>query len=131
MPVLWEWRDTVLLITTVGAYSNQEMANAFAEMRGDKGFVRGTPLVFDARESKAELTKGDVDWRVGSFADAMKRDGFGPRMAFVLSTKEPHRYGIARMVQALSQLKGFETVIFRDLDEALRWARESSTGSAT
>ncbi|HEV8364789.1 MAG TPA: hypothetical protein VGQ52_14840 [Gemmatimonadaceae bacterium] len=39
MPILWEWRDSVLLITTVGAYSNEEMANAFAEMREDKRFV--------------------------------------------------------------------------------------------
>ena len=122
MPVLWEWRESVLLITTIGAYANEEMATAFAEMRADQRFVRGTPLVFDARESKAQLTKGDVDWRVGTFADALKRDGFGPRIAFVLTTDEPHRYGIARMVQALTQLKGFDIVIFRDVDQALRWA---------
>ena len=122
MPVLWEWRDSVLLITTIGAYANEEMATAFAEMRADQLFVRGTALVFDARESKAPLTKGDVDWRVGIFADALKREGFGPRIAFVLTTNEPHRYGIARMVQALTALKGFDIAIFRDVDEALRWA---------
>lgn len=122
MPVLWEWRDAVLLITTVGAYANEEMATAFAEVRAHQQFVRGTPVVFDARESKAQLTKGDVDWRVGVFADFLMREGFGPRIAFVLTTDEPHRYGIARMVQALTQLKGLDTVIFRDVDEALRWA---------
>ena len=123
MPVLWEWRDKVFLVTTIGAYENKEMADAFATMRSHPQFVAGSPVVFDARESKATLTKGDVEWRVGSFADALQRDGFGPRLAFVMTKDEPHRYGIARMVQALSQMKGFDTEIFSDVEEALRWAR--------
>lgn len=127
MPVSWEWRDSVLLVTTIGRYANQELADAFVKMSADTRFVRGTPVVFDARRSEAELTKGDIDWRVASFADSLQRAGFGPKLAFVLTKDEPHRYGIARMVQALSQLQGFDTQIFGDVEAALCWAREEAS----
>jgi hypothetical protein len=80
--------------------------------------------VFDARESKAVLTKADIEWRVGSFANTMRRNGFGPQIAFVLSASEPHRYGIARMVQALTE--GFDIDVFNDVEAALHWAREAA-----
>lgn len=123
MPVLWEWRDSILLVTTVGAYSNDELSRAFSEVRADPDFVGG-PVVFDARESKAALTKSDIEWRVGGFANMLRQHGFGPQLAFVLSGKEPHRYGIARMVQAL--VDGFDIEVFDNVDAALRWAHETA-----
>lgn len=131
MPVLWEWRDSVLLVTTIGDYPNQDLMTALEEMSVHSRFVRGTPLVFDARQSKAQLSKSDVDWRVGQLAAWLERSGFGPKMAFVLGSDEPHRYGIARMVQMLSEMKGFQVEIFRDVEDALTWARISESTLGT
>lgn len=125
MPVRWEWRESILMITTIGPYANDELAKAFGEMRSHERFVRGTPLLFDARDSKAELNRADIDWRVGPLANALKRDGFGPLIAFVVTDREPHRFGIARMVQTLTEAKGFEIEVFTDVDAALRWMRSA------
>ncbi|MGH7694796.1 MAG: hypothetical protein ACRENH_07435, partial [Gemmatimonadaceae bacterium] len=59
------------------------------------------------------------------------RDGFGPKLAFVLTAPEPHRYGIARMVQVLVQMKGFDVEIFSDVDDALAWAGKGQSSRST
>ncbi|MEW5917196.1 MAG: hypothetical protein AB1762_12365 [Gemmatimonadota bacterium] len=124
MPVHWEWRDSILLVTTIGAYGNDELSRAFVEIRADASFATGAPLVLDARESKAALTKDDIEWRVGGLADTLKDEGFGLHIALVVTGREPHRYGLARMVQVLTEPKGFDCQVFTDLDEALRWAEQ-------
>ncbi len=120
MPVSWQIRDGVLLVTTAGDYVNAEIERAFVEAVAD-GRAAGLPVLFDGRASTAALTKTDMEWRVVAIAGLPAR-GFRPRCAFVIKD-EPHRYGLGRMLQMRLEPR-VAIGVFLDPDEAVRWLRQ-------
>lgn len=126
MPITWEFRPRVLLVTTLGVYANEDLVRAVEEITQDPRFNSGLTVVFDARLSGAPLTKDDIAWRVNALANDLWRRGFGRRMAFVVPADRPERYGVGRMVQMMTESKGFEIEIFREFDEAMRWGAEET-----
>jgi hypothetical protein len=119
VPVAWEFRGTVLVITTTDRYRRDELRGAADQALADPRFVPGTPVLFDGRLSNAQLSKEDIDWRVG-WAVSLRGRGASSRFAIIVGG-QPHRYGLGRMLSALLESKGVDLRLFNEIDEALSW----------
>jgi len=53
MPVEWDRRGRVVVVRTIGNYSNAEVRAAIDQAAADPGFQAGTSLVFDGTRSEA------------------------------------------------------------------------------
>lgn len=83
----------MLIIATVARYAQDELESALAEALADPAFVPGTAVLFDGRQSEADLSRADIEWRV-YWLSSLPQRGFARRSA-VLVNSEPHRFGLA------------------------------------
>ncbi len=120
MPVEWDRRGRVVVIRTIGNYSNAEVRAAIDEAAADPEFQAGTSLVFDGTRSEAPISKPDVDWRVGMLRSLPSR-GFSSRVAIVVRADERYRFGLARQLSMLVEQHGVELKSFPDVEAATAW----------
>jgi hypothetical protein len=129
MPVTWEIRDRVLIVTLVRDWSRYGPAEAITEAMSSPHFEPGTSLLFDVRLSEVNPSGEEVRSRSQWLAGLMAR-GMSSRCAIVISPRV-HQYGIARVASVYSDLQGMTVEIFSDLNQALLWLRtEGSAGAA-
>jgi hypothetical protein len=119
MPVVWENRSPALIVTLIGDYSFAEVAAAVNEALADPGFTRGSSLLLDARLSEASPSSAELHARAGWIA-SLRSKGLASICALVPS-QQPHRYGLARMLEMNIENLGFETNVFTDINPALEW----------
>jgi hypothetical protein len=120
MPVEWDRRGRVVVIRTIGNYSNAEVRAAIDEAAADPEFQAGTSLVFDGTRSEAPISRQDVDWRVGMLRSLPSR-GFSSRVAIVVRADERYRFGLARQLSMLVEQHGVELKSFPDVEGATAW----------
>jgi hypothetical protein len=119
MPVKWEIRDSLLVLSIDGDYRADDLVQAVAEVIKAPAFKPGMFIFVDGRNSKASISTPDIDWRVGWMA-SLPRMGFSSRCAVVVNS-ELYRFGLARMLSARLESEGVSLGVFRDADEALIW----------
>jgi hypothetical protein len=128
MPVTWEIRNGVLIVTLIGNYSFDEPIQAVAAAMADPGFRVGMSLLIDVRLSlvnpSSEATRKRAHWMA-----SLHSSGFSSRYAIVVSA-QPHQYGIGRMLATYLELEGLEMRIFTDLGEAWRWLSGGNASGA-
>ena len=81
------------------------------------------PLLLDLRNEVAGTRYEDVHYRVQILAQM--REQFGSRWALLTGTK-PVGVGVGRMFDVFSRIRGLETGMFADENEALDWLREQA-----
>jgi hypothetical protein len=123
MPVTWELRGLVLVVTLSGEYALTEGKQAVAEALADPAFRPGTTLLIDARRSLANPPAEEVRERAEWLASLTAR-GFAPRCAIVTSP-EPFRYGLSRMLSTYADHAGLEIGLFASVEEATEWLGQS------
>ena len=119
MPVTWEIRGQVLIVTLAGDYGFEEPVRAVQEAIADSAFQRGTSLLVDSRLSKTSRSSEEFRERARWLA-SLRDKGLSSRCAVVIGP-EAHQFGMARMAATHHDLQGLELEIFTDLDEAVRW----------
>ena len=129
MPVRWEIRGQVLIVTLVGDYSFEEPALAVKEAIADSGFQTGTSLLIDTRLSQTSRSSEEFRERAKWLA-SLQDKGLSSRCAVVIGP-EPHQFGMARMAATHHDLQGLEMEIFTDLDEAFRWLSRTSSHNSS
>jgi hypothetical protein len=120
MPVEWDRRGRVVVVRTIGNYSNAEVRAAIDQAAADPEFQAGTSLVFDGTRSEAPISKSDVDWRVGILR-SLPSKGFSSRVAIVVRADERYRFGLARQLSMLVEQHGVELKSFPDVEAATAW----------
>lgn len=120
MPVEWDRRGPVVVIRTIGNYSNAEVRAAIDAAATDPGFQAGTSLIFDGTRSEAPISKPDMEWRVAALRTLPSR-GFSSRVAIVVRADERHRFGLARQLSMLVEQQGIELKPFPDVEAAIAW----------
>ena len=123
MPVDWEIRDSILIITVIG-HGDHEPIGAIAEAINDPEFRPGISLLFDMRLSTDSPTGNKSRERV-ALLTPLREKGISSRCAIVVGPLA-HQYGLARMAGAYADLKGWQLQIFTDKDEALGWLTVAS-----
>lgn len=76
MPVTWEYRGTLLVVSIIGVIQNQEIEQAFGEALSDSRSGSGLRLLWDARRSETPVTSDDVAWRLELVSSLAKRGHF-------------------------------------------------------
>jgi hypothetical protein len=129
MPVTWEIRNSILLVTLAGDYGFDEPMSAVAQAMADPGFRKGTPLLIDARLSTSRRSSEDFRQR-SLWMASLQAKGLASRCAVVING-QLHQLGMARMAATHLDLRGMELEIFTDLNEAVRWLSEATPASQT
>jgi len=120
MPVEWDRRGRVVVIRTIGNYSNGEVRAAIDGAAADPELPAGTSLLFDGTRSEAPISKQDMNWRVGMLRSLPSR-GFSSRFAIVVRADERYRFGLARQLSMLVEQHGVELKAFPDVEAATAW----------
>ena len=97
VPVGWKFQGAVLVLSTVGAYRNEELSQAMSEAMAHPQFRAGTPVLFDGRLSEAQLSPADIEWRL-EWISSLRRKGCSPRFAVVVRQEHAFRFGVARQL---------------------------------
>lgn len=125
MPVNWEIRNSVVILTLTDHYSFQEPVQAVNEAMAAPRFRAGMALLIDARRSTSSRSSDEFRERAWWMA-SLASNGLSNRSAIVISS-EPHQFGLARMAEIHLDIKGLELEIFTDLDDALHWLERAGT----
>jgi hypothetical protein len=120
MPVEWVRRGRVVVVRTVGNYSNAEVRAAIDQAAADPEFQAGTSLVFDGTQSEAPISKQDMEWRVALLRTLPSR-GFSSRVAIIVRADERYRFGLARQLSMLVEPHEVELKPFPDVEAAMAW----------
>jgi hypothetical protein len=117
MPIGHEVRGPVLWIVVDGEYDDTELHAAWERAFADPAFRPGTPALIDSRKSLANPPR-DVLVKRAEFLAGL-RDRIGPRLAFLVG--DALRFGLARMVGALTEPGRLEIQVFDDARKAEAW----------
>ncbi len=124
MPVTYEIRGSVLIVTLVGVCGN-EVSKVITEGIADPAFQVGSSLLLDVRHCLDDPSSGELQSRAASLA-ARRAHGLSTRCAFVIGPKA-YQFGVARMASTHAEIRGMQMEIFTDLNEALQWLSNAET----
>ena len=129
MPVTWEIRGSVLIVTLIDE-CGEEPANAIVAAMADPRFQPGTSVLLDVRLCSDSPTSDQIRPRARWLA-TLQSKGLSSRFAMV-SGPRAHEFGLARMCATHLELQGLELEIFTEFDDAMRWlANAGALGTAT
>jgi stage II sporulation SpoAA-like protein len=117
MPVSWEIRGLVLILTFVGDYGFAEVDQAVTEALAVPDSRPGLSLLLDARLSAAQPSRDSLNWRA-KWARSLQWKGMSGRHAAVVG---PDRLPLAHALASDLERLGMEMRTFHELDEALAW----------
>ncbi len=123
MPVTIEvdTKAGVVIARTSGRLSARDIIAALDAIFGHPEFQPGMSEVWDMRSGAADaLFSNEIRAIVAFVTQQLEKRGRG-RLAVVVSKGVTH--GVARMVDGWAVDLPFEREIYRDFDEAVRWAR--------
>lgn len=120
MPVLYAFRGEVLELRAIGTYALTEVATAFRLALADPGRPVLRALLYDVRESQVVGSRTTIEIRDAAIFFSSLGHEVGQRVALLASTDLS--YGVMRMLAAWAEDSGIDVDVFRDSDEAFRWA---------
>ena len=119
MPVSWEIRDSVLIVSVIEDWSGRGPATAIAEAMTDPAFKPGMSLLLDVRQSSmnpsGEEVRSGAEW-----LSALSTKGLSKHLAVVVGTKA-YQMGVARMAQFFLGNREMDLQVFTDMEVAIRW----------
>src|SRR5207248_677648 len=128
MPVSWEIRGPVLIVTVVEDWSGGGPASAITEGMADPRFEPGTALLLDVRQSRMNPSASQISLRT-DWMGYLRDKGLSSRCAIVVGPMA-YQFGLARMAKSYLGFQDMELRIFNDRDEAFNWLSKRE-GAAT
>ena len=119
MPVAWEIRGSVLIVTIVRDWTDRELASSTNGCLADPRFHPGTALLLDARQSEVNSSVEEIESRA-HWITALLSKGLSRQCAIVIGPKV-FQSGLAAMARIYLASKGLSMRTFSDLDEAVGW----------
>jgi hypothetical protein len=119
MPVSWEIRDSVLIVTVIGEWSGGGPATAITEAMADPEFKPGTSLLLDVRQSRMNPSGEEVRSRA-EWLSALSTKGLSKHLAVVVGAKA-YQMGVARMAQIFLGNREMDLQVFTDMEAAMSW----------
>lgn len=129
MPIFYSLEGRLFRVRLEGAYSLDDIKQAFASALKDPSFDGISVMFIDETQSEslAKRTSEDLQ-RIARFIGAAS-NGRIRKCAVLVDTEL--KYGIGRMSQAFCSFEDFEMEIFRGREEAIEWLGVANPGLET
>ena len=114
----------VVVLRMIGSLSLSDMTAAFDGMLGNPEFQPGMGIVWDVRSGAIDALSVDEVQEIPAYVTRRFKMRGGGRLAIVVAKNLT--YGVGRMVDGYADAIPIEREIFRDFDEAVRWASGST-----
>jgi hypothetical protein len=88
MPVTWDFRGLVFMLSVIGVVTNQEIERAFAEAVANAPSKTGLRLLWDASASLTPVSSDDMAWRFDLVSSLAER---GILFRAALLVRKEHR----------------------------------------
>ncbi len=108
----------VIYRTLSGTTNTEELLDSFTRILKNPAFHPKMKSLTDLTGIKHFAFSADVK-RIAGFIKEHREEILGGKAAIVVSS--PVIYGMARMLQILTEDSGFDIAVFRDKDEACKW----------
>lgn len=120
MPLVWEFRSSVLAVTERGAVDNAEIDRVFVgEALKDARSGLGTRLLWDACGSESALTAEDMAWRLDLLSSLGAR-GLVSRVALLVRAGQHTTIALGRS-EVPKALTSLPFSVFTEEAEAMAW----------
>lgn len=119
MPVTWQFRSGVLVLSVSGVVTNQEIAVTLAEAVASAPCQRGMRMLWDARRSHTPISSSDMEWRFALLSSLGER-GIVARGALLLRQEQRQLLELGRL-ETSRALRTLESSVFTDESEAIAW----------
>ena len=112
----------LVTLTVNGKVTYEGIIKAYGEMLGDPRFRKGASNLWDFRNADGDTIAGEDIQSVAALVETTRKQrGEGYKVAFVVARDVD--YGIARMYDGYAGRLPFEVMVFRSMDDALKWIR--------
>lgn len=122
MPVTWEFRGRVLILSVSGIVANQEIDLAMGEALATAPYRSGIRLLWDARATETPVSADEVEWRIGLVSSLADR-GFICRAALLGRSEQRASIPIWE-AEGPKALRGLGFRLFTNESEALVWLED-------
>jgi hypothetical protein len=126
MPVTWEYRGPLLVVTESGITPNAELERAFIhEALADQRAGSALRVLWDARGSERPVSGGDITWRIEVLRSLAER---GLLFSLALLVRGGHVGLTAGLGPEMAkEVKPLRFDAFNDESEALAWLNEEAS----
>ena len=122
MPIAWELRGTVLVVTEAGMVPNSEIEQTFlGEALFEVRSAGPARVLWDARGGRTPLSPDDIEWRTETLSSLASR-GVVSRFALLLKAERQLTIQLARSEFA-KVVAPLQFGVFTEESEALAWLR--------
>lgn len=122
MPVSYRIHGDVVIISAVGPHSTDELRATWVAAEADPAYpapVSMLRICVDARESESLATRSVAEMRDTAQWFEQRAHATSRICAFI--TRPGIQYGLARMMAAWIEYKGYETFVTTDPQAAIAW----------
>jgi hypothetical protein len=122
VPLVWEFRGTLLAVAESGVVANEEVERVFVgEALSDARSGHGTRLLWDARGSQTPLSADEIGWRIDTLSGLGER-GVLSRVALLVRAEQRATVALGRS-EVPKALAGLQFDTFTEESEAVAWLR--------
>jgi hypothetical protein len=119
MPVTWEFRGKLLVLSVAGIVENSEIERAFDQALADPRCGPGIRLLWNASRSQTPVSAADVKWRLGLLSSLADR-GILARVALLGRVDQRSTIAIGRSA-VMEKALAAESAVFTDESDAVVW----------
>jgi hypothetical protein len=117
----------VVLVRPVGAYTTEELQDAWLEAERSPRFPAAPVVCVDVRETASLVDRSVAEIRATTRWFIARARATNRICALV--AREGTQYGLARMISVWLELNGFHVFVTTDADDAIRWLAQKTDGS--
>lgn len=119
MPVTWDFRGLVIVLSVIDVVTNQEVERAFAEAVANAPSKTGLRLLWDASASLTPVSSDDIAWRFELVSSLAER---GVLFRAALLVRREHRLILELFrTQMQKAMPSVQSEVFTEAAEALVW----------
>ena len=120
MPIAFDPSGGFMRVTPAGALSYESFVEAFEALVAHESFHPGLNTLWDVRGAPLADVPTETLRRIARFVIGRQDERRGARVAVAVGSDAA--FGVARIYEALAADLPMEFRVFRDIEEAERWA---------
>lgn len=110
----------LVIKTAEGSFTADDVMESRHQMLGDPAYRPEMSILWDMREASPERLTSDS---LRALVDRIRSTANGPWTKAALVVSKDAMFGTSRMFQSMAHDTIYKIMVFREMDEALRWLK--------